>query len=209
MNNNQQKSTEPQATIAEPDVVENSSTRSRRRWVAGAGLGAVLLSVKTGSALAQGTCASPSGFKSIEANPRTSHRPQSFDGACHSQGFYNGQNQDQMQQYKRPFHTLAFHGFSAGGGFTTATTLRQVITAGGGGSGGEVALAKDLITVFLDIKLGYQNVLTETDVKDMWARCFGGLTLSANSRFADWLPTDIRDYLDVYVGNRKPWPSTV
>lgn len=208
MNNDQQKTTEPQATDAESDVVENAETRSRRRWMVGAGLSAVLLSVKTGSALAQGTCASPSGFRSIEANPRTSHRPQSFDGACHSHGFYNGQNQDQMQQFKRPFNTLGYHGFSAGAGFTTTTTLRQIITANGGG--GDVALARDLITVFLDIKLGYQDVLTITDVKDMWARCFGGLVLSANSRFADWVPsTDIRGYLDVYVGDRKPWPPTV
>jgi len=185
-------------SIEDTNLQSTSILPQRRRWVAG--VGAVLLSVKTGSALAGGVCASPSGFKSIDANPKTSHRPQNFDGSCHSHGWYNG-HPEKMGQYRRPLNTLQFHGLlPAPSGMSNTTTLLQVVT-----SGGSYADARDLVTVFLDFKLGYQTILNVTDVKDMWVICYGSGSVLTTSRFYGWNATDVRNYLDVYVGNRS-WP---
>lgn len=189
----------PASEKAEPSM---ASARSRRRWISGAGVGAVLLSIKSGSALAQGVCASPSGFKSIEANPRTSHRPQSFDGNCHSHGWYRG-NPKKLGTYR--YAKLEAYNLNppAGSGLTKDSNFEAVIKLNG-----DFANARDLITVLVDFLLTHQDVVNKTDVQFMWARFYGGYS-PLGSKFEGWSNGDIRAYLDVYVGDNKNFPPII
>lgn len=182
----------------EPVAGASTATQGRRRWVAGAGA-AVLLSLKAGGALAGGVCASPSGFKSINANPKTSSKPGNFDGTCNSHGYYKSQP-TRMGAFRTA--KLSDYGLIAptSPDFNSNSTLETVVSLTGN-AGSYSADARNLVTVLLDYLLGQQQLLGLQEVKDMWTICFGSASmLATSSRFYTWTKLEVEAYLVVYVG---------
>lgn len=171
----------------------------RRRVLLGGSVGAILASVKSGSALAGGQCVSPSAFSSISANPNTSHRPTSF-GQCSSRGWYgnNGVGDSTLDARWSPVNrstaTLANTNFPSGGPWPSDTKLYDIIKV-------RSRLWNpdgNLIVMYLDVKTGKAgDVLTENDVKDMWSILFGVGT--ANQKFANWTADTVRAFYNVWV----------
>lgn len=117
----------------QPEMVPE--LKRRRRILIGGGVGAILATVKSGSALAGGQCVAPSAFSSISANPTTSHRPQSF-GQCSSRGWYgnNGVSNSIMDARWSPVNrataTLSNQGFPNFGPWPSDTKLKAIIKSG-------------------------------------------------------------------------------
>lgn len=171
----------------------------RRRVLVGGGVGAILASVKSGSALAGGHCVSPSAFSSITANPQTSHRPTSF-GECSSHGYYgnNGNGVDLDSRWSpvsRANATLSNAGFTPGGLWNPNTKLFDIVKTGQG------SLWQDdgnLLVIYLDVMTGKAGgVMTEGDVKDLWAILFG--SGSTNPKFNGWSAATVRSFYNVWV----------
>ncbi|WP_126445839.1 hypothetical protein [Sulfuricystis multivorans] len=173
----------------------------RRRFLATGITGGVLASLKSGSALASGVCASPSSFTSITLNPATSHRPQQLP-TCHSHGYWKNKAWPISQQT-----TVGQAGFCIGSrltalGITSDTKLIDILNMQGGG--GDRALAADLISAYLDAAAGYaQGQFTTADIQKMWGLVFCGQPYSVNG--TAWSEQTVRAFLDVLVGN-SPWP---
>lgn len=178
------------------------SKESRRRLLAGgAGVG-VLASLKSGSALAEGLCASPSAFTSITLNPATSRRPQQLP-TCHSHGYWKKKDWPISRET-----TVNGAGFCIGSrltaiGISANTKLIDILDMKGGGS--DRALAADLISAYLDAAAGFvQGQFTINDIQKMWALVFCGHTYSVNG--TAWSEQTVRAFLDVLVGKNKSWP---
>lgn len=176
------------------------ATKKRRRVLIGGFASGVLASLKSGSVLAAGICASPSSFTSITLNPATSHRPQQLP-TCHSHGYW--------KSYPWPIPittTVSGAGFCIGGslpslGITGDTKLSDILSQSGGG---DVALARDLISAYLDAAAGNsQGQFTIVDIQKMWGLVFCGYPYSVNG--TAWTAQTVRAFLDVLVGN-TPWP---
>lgn len=182
------------------DAEAQPASKERRRVLVGGLAGGVLASLKSGSALATGVCASPSSFTSITLNPATSHRPQQLP-TCHSHGYWK----------KKPWPisketTVSGAGFCIGGslpslGIKGDTKLINILNKGGGG---DVALARDLVSAYLDAVGGYsQGQFSVNDIQRMWGLVFCGYPYSVNG--TAWTKQTVRAFLDVLVGN-DPWP---
>lgn len=187
----------------QPEMVPE--LKRRRRILIGGGVGAILATVKSGSALAGGQCVAPSAFSSISANPATSHRPQSF-GQCSSRGWYGdsggGSGSDLDPRWapvSRASATLATAGFPTGG-LPSSTLLYDIVKVDkpnffkiNGNPDG------NLIVVYLDvITQKAQNGMTVQDVFDMWSILFGSGT--TNLKLSGWTPQTVRDFYYVWVG---------
>jgi len=172
---------------------------ARRRVLVGGIAGGVLASLKSGSALAEGVCASPSSFTSITLNPATSHRPQQLP-VCHSHGYWKNKPWPISTDT-----TVAQAGFCTAGalpeGITGNTKLIDILNMGGGG---DVALARDLVAAYLDALASYsQGQFTAIDIQKMWGLVFCGTPYIVNG--TSWTKATVRAFLDVLVGN-TPWP---
>lgn len=175
--------------------------KKRRRVMIGGGVGAVLATVKSGSALAGGKCVAPSAFSSIDANPATSHRPQTF-GQCSSHGWYgnNGVDPTKMDTRWSPVlratATLSNAGFPSGGPWAPTTKLEDIIKADSPLWQSDA----NLIVVYLDImtgKGGANSLMTVQDVFDMWSILFGSGT--TNPKLNGWTSATVRRFYDVWV----------
>jgi len=197
-----EKSFEQQNEQSPAPQASNIPAQSRRRNVLlGGGVGAILATVKSGSALAGGICVAPSAFSSIKANSTTSNKPKSF-GACSSRVYYgnNGGGVDLDARWSpviRSTATLRNVGFS-GGPWPLTTKLYDIIKAGS-----SLWLPDgNLIVIYLDVMTGKAGgVLTEGDVKDMWSILFG--TGTTNPKFAGWDAQKVRDFYSVWVGDTQ------
>lgn len=176
--------------------------KKRRRVMIGGGVGAVLATVKSGSALAGGVCVAPSAFSSISANPATSHRPQTF-GQCSSHGWYgnNGVNPLKMDSRWLPVvratATLSNAGFPNIGPWPNTTKLNDIVKAGSSLWQPDA----NLIIVYLDIKTGVggaNSLMVAQDVFDMWSILFGSGT--TNPKLSGWTSATVRDFYLVWVG---------
>lgn len=186
----------------ESQVSNAPDQRKRRNVLLGGGVGAILATVKSGSALAGGICVAPSAFSSIKANSATSNKPKSF-GQCSSKGWYgnNGVSDATLDARWSPVArstaTLANTGFT-GGPWPSSTKLYDIIKAGS-------SLWKpdgNLIVIYLDVMTGKAGtVLIESDVKDMWSILFG--TGTTNPKFAGWDAQKVRDFYSVWVGDTQ------
>lgn len=173
--------------------------RKRRNVLLGGGVGAILASVKSGSALAGGICVAPSAFSSIKANANTSHQPKSF-ALCSSRGWYgnNGVSLSTLDSHWNPVDrssaTLEGAGFSKGH-WTSTTKLYDIIKPGSRLWNED----GNLIVIYLDVMTGKAgDVLSESDVKDLWSILFGFGTM--NQKFAGWNVQKVRDFYSVWVG---------
>lgn len=180
-------------SINGPDIAK------RRRVLLGGGVGAILATAKSGSALAGGLCVSPSAFSSITANPQTSNRPQTF-GQCSSRGWYgnNGVNPSTLDSRWLPLirssATLASSGFPANGPWPADTKLYDIVKAGSSLWNPD----GNLIVIYLDVMTGKAGaVLTVGDVMDMWSILFGSGT--NNPKFSGWTAETVRSFYDVWV----------
>jgi len=197
------KSLEQKAELPSESQGGNSPGRSKRRsLLIGGGVGAILGTVKSGSALAGGVCVAPSAFSSIRANSTTNNKPKSF-GQCSSRGYYgnNGGGVDLDARWNpvdRANATLSSEGFSNGSPWPLSTKLFDIIKAGSSLWNPD----GNLIVVYLDVMTGKDGgILTATDVKDMWSILFGGGT--NNPKFLGWDAQKVRDFYSVWVGDTQ------
>ncbi|HXE38148.1 MAG TPA: hypothetical protein VN639_06700 [Azonexus sp.] len=181
-------------SINGPDIAK------RRRVLLGGSVGAILATVKSGSALAGGQCVSPSAFSSITANPQTSNRPQTF-GQCSSRGFYgnNGVNPSILDSRWMPVirssSTLANSGFPANGPWPASTKLYDIIKAGGNSLWNPDG---NLVVMYLDVMTGKGGgVMAVGDVMDMWSILFGAGT--ANPKYSGWTADTVRSFYNVWT----------
>lgn len=186
---------------SESQVNSAPDQRKRRNVLLGGGVGAILATVKSGSALAGGICIAPSAFSSIKANSTTSHQPKSF-ASCSSKGWY-GNNRVSLSTLDtrwspvdRSGTTLEGAGFSKGH-WTSTTKLYDIIKAGS-------SLWNDdanLIVIYLDVMTGKAgDVLSESDVKELWGILFGTSTGTTSLKFEGWNAQKVRDFYSVWVG---------
>ncbi|MCB1890524.1 MAG: hypothetical protein KDH20_23170 [Rhodocyclaceae bacterium] len=183
---------------------DGAQDATRRRLLAG-GSAAVVLAVKSGSALAGGYCVSPSAFSSIQAFTHASQKPITQYPRCSSRGYYgnSGIADDVRTARWSPIDfntaTLGSPGHSPSpfapipGGYTASSKLLDVLRSGSASD-----VAPDLVTLYLDVVTGKsQGFISVEDVADLWAIAFGGTPLQ--SQFSTWTPGDVRDYLDITV----------
>ena len=179
---------------------------SRRKLLLSGGAGSVLLSVKSGSALAGGVCVSPSAYSSIKISTHASRTPGAFPN-CSSHGIYGAPGLSDTTRAGRwnpvdpltatlsapgtmpsPFSTIPSP-------FSGTTKLLEVLQAGG-----STANSRDLVTLYLDVRTGRSGAfITLDDVADMWAICFGGTV--TQPLYTTWTIADVRGFLDITVGN--------
>lgn len=183
----------------------------RRRAVLGGGA-AVLLSVKTGSALAGGTIVSPSAFVSLAIIGNTSAKPLTNFPAGSSQGYYSNAPSPTAQQCDRPqqpgWNTANCDQELASTklkhiGFLNSpqgpdTNISQALDQSRANS---QANERDLITAYLDFYFGRtRDVRIEfNDILSLWNIVYnpGGFI---DGRYAGWDACTVRAYLDVWVG---------
>jgi hypothetical protein len=180
--------------------------------VLGGAAGSILLSVKSGSALAGGTCVSPSSFSSIRANPATSHRPGTFPYACNSHGYWKNHIDNVSALRNATVGSAGFGGtpfepvvLMKGNDkrFTIydRTKLKELLWADGYGEG---QLAQDLCAAYCDAFVNQGNVnfpFRTSDVVAMWNVVFSGGTYYPDNSNTSWNKEDVRIFLDVLVGN--------
>ena len=196
-----EKSFEQKSEQSPKPQAGNTPAQSRRRSVLlGGGVGAILATVKSGSALAGGICVAPSAFSSIRANANTSNKPKSF-GQCSSRGWYgnNGVSLSILDTRWYPVvradATLTSAGF-VGGPWPSSTKLYDIVKAGSSLWQPDA----NLLVIYLDVMTGKAgDVLTEGDVKDMWSILFGTGTI--NPKFDGWDAQKVRDFYKVWVGD--------
>ena len=178
----------------------------RRRLLLGGGAGAILATVKSGSALANGVCVSPSSFHSITATPKSSLPPRTY-GTCSSHGFYGNSNNGLSKWGPVATNaTLAGAGFPTvtAHGWTGTTKLYDIVRAP---SLPALPWNSDgnLIVIYLDIMTGRAGTptpaLSLSDLYDMWRVRFG--LGGFNSKFNGWTPTQVANFYDVWVGNTQ------
>lgn len=175
-------------------AVVQTSVPTRRRFLGAGGAVTVLASLKSGSALAEGVCASPSSFSSIRANPATSRRPNEPLATCHSHGYWKN------KPWPIPkTTTVADVGFFPSTvssiGISGSTKLVDIINVGG--DGGERAFAADLVSAYLDARSGAP--IAVGDVLAMWSVVFGVGSFTPGGS-SPWTKSDVRGYLDVLIG---------
>lgn len=187
-------------------TAETSGQSQRRRLLVGGMAGGILATLKSGNALAEGVCASPSAFTSIALNPATSRRPQQLP-QCHSHGYWKNHSWPISRDT-----TVSGAGFCLGNRLTAihvnADTKLYTILDNKDKSivdGEDRALAADLISAYLDAAAGFAaNQFTTTDIKKMWALVFCGQPYTVNG--VSWTVQTVRAFLDVLIGKKKPWP---
>jgi hypothetical protein len=193
-------SVEQKSAQSSESLASNAPDRNRRRGVLlGGGIGAILATVKSGSALAGGICVAPSAFSSIRANSATSNKPKSF-GQCSSHGYYGNSGATDLDARWSPINrataTVSSAGFSGPGLWTADTKLFDIVKTG------HNPLWKpdgNIIVVYLDVMTGRAGgVMTESDVKDLWNILFS--TGSVNPKFSGWDAQTVRDFYKVWVG---------
>jgi hypothetical protein len=181
----------------------------RRRVLLGGGVGAILATVKSGSALAGGVCNSPSAFGSIAANPATSHKPHTFTGCDpHSHGWYgnnagttnSGKLAKRTQRWS-PVNwrvaTLADTGLSGSGLWSSDTKLFDIVAAPNSLPNGWQPDG-NLIVLWLDVKTGNAgDALVLSDVMAMWDILFNGG--SDNTKFTGWTSQTVRAFYTAWV----------
>lgn len=179
--------------------ISGPDTAKRRRVLLGGGVGTILATVKSGSALAGGLCVSPSAFSSITANPQTSNRPQTF-GQCSSRGWYGNGGvspstlDSRWMPVIRSSATLANSGFPGNGPWQPDTKLYDIVKAGSSLWNPD----GNLIVIYLDVMTGKAgDVLAVGDVMDMWSILFGSGT--ANPKFSGWTADTVRSFYNVWV----------
>ena len=186
-----------------------SDKLKRRRVLLGGGAGAILATVKSGSALAGGVCNSPSAFGSIAANPAGSHKPHTYTGCePHSHGWYgnnagttNARALERRTQRWSPVNwqvaTLADTGLSGSGLWSSTTKLFDIVADPNSLPSGWQPDG-NLIVLWLDVKTGKAgDALVLSDVVAMWDVLFNGG--SANAKFASWTPQTVRAFYTAWV----------
>lgn len=170
----------------------------RRKLLLGAGSAVtVIASMKSGSALAEGVCVSPSAFSSISVTHIASHKPSNLP-TCHSHGYWKNKTGSWPVSTGTTVSGAGFSPTSSAGIFTASTTLLSILNSGGGGL---TPYARDLVCAYLDVMAGASGpYVNESDVKAMWALVFGGTAYAPNG--ISWSVTDVRNWLDVMVGNK-------
>jgi hypothetical protein len=168
----------------------------RRKLLLGAGSGAVtvIASLKSGSALAEGVCASPSAFSSIKVTAVASHKPSNLP-TCHSHGYWKNNTGAWPVSVNTTVAGALFNPTSSAS-FQPTTKLLDVLKLGGGGLN---PYARDLVSAYLDVKA--TNVgpyVLEADVKAMWALVFGNVPYAPGG--IPWTVANVRAWLDVMVG---------
>jgi hypothetical protein len=173
----------------------DSSIPSRRRVVVAGAAGAVLASLKSGSALAGGVCVGPSAFTSITLNPATSNRPDQ-SVACNSHGYWkNHENAWPIPIETRVLRVFCASALTEGIGISTTTTMLTVLKTGGGG---DRPFARNLISAYLDARKNGNSVFKASDIQLMWSLVFCGGTFSVNG--TAWNRTHVEGFLKVLVG---------
>jgi len=185
----------------EPNLqsIDGPDVAKRRRVLLGGGVGAILATVKSGSALADGgQCVAPSAFSSITANSQTSNRPRTF-GQCNSRDWYGGNGigiptlNDRWSPVSRASATLASSGFPSGG-WDGQTKLYDIVKA----DSSSWTADGNLIVIYLDVMTGVAGgVLAVGDVMDMWSILFGAGT--ANPKFSGWTADTVRSFYNVWT----------
>ncbi len=177
-----------------------TSTAGRRRVLLAGGASTVLLSVKTGSALAAGRCVSPSAYSSISALTHASQKPIEYYPVCQSHGYYGNGGISKHERQQRwgvvdfKTATLANRGFTATANFPATTKLLDILQ-----SVPYRADEGDLVTVYLDAINGRSTPYISVDnVLDMWAIMFRGSVFSSGP-FSGWTASDVRNYLNLVV----------
>ena len=188
-----------QDTSASQDLDVQASAKSRRRFLGAGTATAVLASLKTGSALAEGVCVAPSAYTSIALNPATSSRPAQMP-VCHSHGYWKTHEGWLIPRDAKVKDHFCRGAGTAAIGITETTTLLNVLNAEAGViSGGDAAYARDLISAYLDSKTGGFEVIKSSDIQSMWSLVFCGGTYSVNGTV--WTKATVRTYLDVLIGS--------
>lgn len=168
----------------------------RRRFLGAGSAITVLASLKSGSALAEGVCTSPSAFTSIALNPATSQRPPVNPLVCHSHGYWKNANNWPISKETKVKDVFCLSASTELIGITRTTTLIQVLNLGGGGL---TPYARDLVSAYLDaLYYGGSSPFTTLDIKKMWALVFCGGTYSVNG--TAWNLSTVRAFLDKLVG---------
>lgn len=182
---------QPQAPVA-------GSASTRRRLLVGGSAGAVLATLKSGSALAEGICVSPSAFTSITLNPATSQRP-GERLICHSPGYWKNRSAWPVAKDTKVSSYFCLGLGTAAIGINGNTTLIDVLEKQNGViPGGDAHYARDLISALLDVLAGHAGAyLTAIQVQKMWALVFCGGTYSVNGTV--WTRETVRAFLDVLV----------
>lgn len=182
------------------EMEQKGQSEQRRRLLVGSLAGGLIATMKTGNALAEGVCASPSAFTSVTLNPATSRRPRNLP-ICHSHGYWKRHYSGET--------TVSGAGFCcdslvlAGLGITCNTKLKVVLALQGKGEDG--ALARDLVAAYLDAANGFsQGQFDVSDIRQMWALVFCGVPYVVNG--TAWRKETVRAFLDVLVGNTRNWP---
>ncbi len=180
-----------------PSPVAGSAS-TRRRLLVGGGAGAVLASLKSGSALAEGVCVSPSAFTSITLNPATSHKP-GERLICHSHGYWKNRSAWPVPRTTKVGSYFCLGSGTAAIGINGDTTLIDVLEKQNGViPGGDAHYARDLISALLDVSAGHAGTyLTVMQIQKMWALVFCGGTYSVNGTL--WTRETVRAFLDVLV----------
>jgi hypothetical protein len=169
----------------------------RRKLLLGAGSAVtVVASLKSGSALAEGLCASPSAFSSIKVTSVASHKPQNLP-TCHSHGYWKNKTGSWPVSVNTTVSGAGFSPTSYSSLFNSSTKLLDILNLGGGGY---TPYARDLVCAYLDVKAGSVGpYVLEDDVKKMWALVFGNVPYAPGG--ISWQVSDVRAWLDVMVGN--------
>ncbi|NMG33808.1 hypothetical protein GRF61_05010 [Azoarcus sp. TTM-91] len=183
----------------------------RRLLKAGAASAPVIMSLSAKSALAQGTCVSPSAFASVRANALTSNAPETLS-ECHSHGYW--------KTHSWPFgasqNTLFSSVFAQPGGpagkinkaaisFSALTLSQALNLQGGAGESITTDYTRDIVSAYLDalagnLKIGTGTADTVAILQDMWQLAIVTGTWSTPWG-GTWGRTDARAYLDVLVGS--------
>lgn len=166
----------------------------RRRFLGAGSAVTVLASLKSGSALAEGVCISPSAFTSIAANPATSHKPRELK-QCHSHGYWKNHGWP-ISQDTKVSAVFCLSSRTTAIGITTEAKLIDVLNMSGGG---DIPFARDLIAAYLDSFGNGIGVFTASDIQQMWSLVFCGGTYPATG--PQWTRATVRAFLNVLIGD--------
>ncbi|MDD2742567.1 MAG: hypothetical protein PHV02_09855 [Rhodocyclaceae bacterium] len=202
-----------QKSVVEVDsqLTTMSDQLKRRRVLLGGSVGAVLASMKSGSALAGGVCSSPSAFGSIAANPATSAVHNYTGCTPSSKGVYANQgNSYENWGNVNPVLTLRMCEFTIPGNdkWTLDTKVYDIL------AGLKVETPQGKVNLWDErgghLLVMYMDVLTDRagdalnvfDVRAMWQILFTGSTTyeAKDTAVVSWTADMVQTFYLKWVG---------
>jgi hypothetical protein len=194
-----------------PKAEQSPQDLRRRLLKAGAASAPVIMSLSAKSALAQGTCVSPSAFASVRANATTSNAPDTLS-ECHSHGYWKNHTWPFGVSKSTLFSSIFSPASGAAGkiskttiSFSTLTLSQALELQGGGGESITTDYTRDIVSAYLDamagnLKIGTGTADTVAILQDMWRLAIVSGTWPTPWG-STWGRSDARAYLDVLVGS--------